>query len=240
MSRERRTVLIVDDEPLARQRLRELVTGLSGFAVMGEAGRLSEAREFLKARSPDVVLLDIQLFGDSGFDLLEDMPEQTRVIFVTAHEQYAVRAFEVNALDYLLKPVQAERLRRALNRLDPPAEPSLPLEADDRVLLQVGRRRWFQPVGEIAAITAEGDYTTLWITNGYQATTRRSLAEWLTRLPRETFVRIHRNALVNARHVESFERLPTGGVRLLVRGTPTPLDASRRRAPTLLRRLRTP
>ena len=140
MNRPPLRVLIVDDEPLARSRARRLLAGIADVAVVGEAGSAADARSAMATATPDVLLLDIQMPGEDGFALLESLPRRPAVVFVTAYDQYAVRAFEENAVDYLLKPFRAERLQEALERarrsLTDPAELSRRLEA---VLGALGR-----------------------------------------------------------------------------------------------------
>src|SRR5882724_993636 len=109
-------ILIVDDEPLARMRLKRMLDGVDGVTIAGEAGSADEARRALARQDVDVVLLDIQLPGEDGFELLRSLERRPAVVFVTAFDQYAVRAFEENAVDYLLKPFPRERLLQALER----------------------------------------------------------------------------------------------------------------------------
>jgi len=111
------TALIVDDEPLARERMRELLAAHPDIEISGTAGSVQEARAVLETRPPDVVFLDVEMPGGSGFDLLESVPDATQVVFVTAREKYAVQAFAAAALDYLVKPVDPERLAETVARL---------------------------------------------------------------------------------------------------------------------------
>jgi two-component system LytT family response regulator len=109
--------LIVDDERLARKELRSMLSERPEIIVEGEAETVAEAAELIRAEEPDIVFLDVHMHGESGFDLLDKVDVTFKVIFVTAFDAYAIRAFEVNALDYLLKPVNPERLARAVERL---------------------------------------------------------------------------------------------------------------------------
>lgn len=236
------TALIVDDEELARQRLRELLEAFPSIQIAGEAGRLTEAKRLVVRLEPDVVFLDIELFGKNGFDLLDDLPEHTRVIFVTAYDEYAIRAFEVNALDYLMKPVDPERLAQAVRRLHPgAAKPDTRagrLTETDRILLQSGRTRWFEPVSAICSIQAEGDYTEVITTRGGKALFRRSMKEWMNILPEKLFVRAHRNRIINIRCIERMERIGEDRMRLRIRGCACQQEVSRRRLPDLMRRIK--
>lgn len=238
----KKTAIIVDDEPLARRRLRELLAAFPDIEITGEAGRLSEARRVVAQLRPDAVFLDIHLFGKSGFDLLSDLPDSTRVIFVTAYDEYAIRAFEVNALDYLLKPIEPDRLAIAVQRLRQttlaPDVAQEQLKKNDRILLQLGRTRWFKPVSSVCSIRADGDYTVLTTLQGEEILFRRSMKEWMRILPGDTFMRIHRHQIVNVPCIERIERTGEDRMKVWLRTCSEPLDASRRMVPELARRLK--
>ena len=153
--------LIVDDERLARRELRRLLAPQEAVTVVGEAAHADEAEALLREQAPDLLLLDVQMPGASGFDLLERLDAVPHVVFVTAYDEYAIRAFEVNALDYLVKPVEEERLAEALETVQeqaalsedavgPAPQPDTdenqepdPLTIDDRVFVKDGCRCWF-------------------------------------------------------------------------------------------------
>lgn len=242
-------VLIVDDEPPARRDLMRLLQRESGVTIVGDVGDLDAARVMLAGAAPDVVFLDLRLADSTGFELLPALPAGTAVVIVTAYDHYAVKAFETNALDYLLKPVEPQRLALAIARLR--ARHAMPSAAaakraegrvalpdrladNDWLLLRDGSREEFVRASAIACITAEGDYTRVGTIDGRTRLVHRTLREWETRLPGGTFVRVHRSALVNLRHVTAVERHFTYGARLELRGQP-PLAISRRAA-TRLRR----
>lgn len=229
------TALIVDDEPLARQGMRDLLAAHSNINIVGEAARLAEAREQVAQWSPDLIFLDIQLYGESGFDLLDELPEKTEVIFVTAFDRYAVRAFEVNALDYLLKPVRPERLasalaRHALQRVRPT------LARDDRIYLTRGRKRWFEPLKNIRAICADGDHSSVWLSENRDVIVRRSLHDWEKMIPAESFMRIHRNSIVNLAATYQIKAERAGSLILHLSDRQQTLQVSRRRAAEFKRR----
>ena len=241
LEKQRISAVIVDDEPLARARLRALLAAHGVVRIVGEAGRLAEARRLVAEETPDAVFLDIQLFGRSGFDLLEELPEGTRVVFVTAFDAYAIRAFEVNALDYLLKPVSPERLALTVRRLCGEASAcgaSGPLKPDDRIFLRDGKRRWFEPVSSVCAVRADGDYSTLTLRNDAHVMVRRSLKDWLRVLPPDGFLHVHRGLIVNIACVQSAERGSDGRLRLVLCGVAERFAVSRRREPALLSRLK--
>lgn len=231
--------LIVDDERLARVALRNVLEERGDVEVVGEADSVGAAREKLQALSPDVVFLDVQMPGGSGFELFKD-EVRAKVVFCTAYEQYAVRAFEVNALDYLVKPVAPEQVDRALRRLVRPAEMqpdvSEPLEADDLVALRETRGLRFTKVRDITYIQAADDYSEVRLVDGATALVNVPLRRWEARLPAADFVRIHRSSLVNLRHVEEVQHVD-GRFQVVLRGGPA-LAVSRRMASELKQRLR--
>lgn len=233
---ERIRILLVDDEALARQRLRALLAAHAEVEVVAEAGRLAEARQELSRTRVDLVLLDINLFGEDGFDLLPDLPAGTRVIFVSAHDEYAIKAFECQAIDYLLKPVAAERLARSLARVRPPA-PDRPATgagpaADDRIPLRDRGRIFLVPPAEIVAILAEREYTRVISETFPPILQRKAMQQWEKELSAEHFVRVHRMALVNLSYVNRLEEADSH-LLLHLHGYPQPIPVSSRLAARL-------
>ena len=153
--------LIVDDEPLARRELRRLLAAHASIQIVGEAGNIDEARERIESLAPMIVFLDIQMPGGSGFDLLARLDRVPRIIFTTAYDRYAVKAFDVNALDYLLKPIEPERLAAALDKLQATTPARREANGDswiEQLFLRDGPRCWFIPLREISVFSAEGNY----------------------------------------------------------------------------------
>jgi two-component system LytT family response regulator len=226
--------LIVDDERLARVALREVLAERPDIEVVGEADCVSLARERVAALRPDLVFLDVQMPGGSGFELFRERFEP-RVVFCTAYERFAVRAFEVAALDYLMKPVSREQVDRAMARLGGSSDASGVLEIDDLVSLrEASAMRLVQP-RDITFIQAADDYSEVHLAQGPSALVAVTLRRWEERLPSEWFVRIHRSSLVNLRHIESVRSSESGAV-VVVRGGPE-LAVSRRMAGDVRRRL---
>jgi two-component system LytT family response regulator len=221
--------LVVDDEPLARRELRRLLAAFPGVEVIGEAGDIDEARARLEVLSPDVVFLDIQMPGGSGFDLLAQLDRMPRVIFTTAYDQYAVKAFDVNALDYLLKPIEPERLGAALHklRLAPP-----PVTGRDSPLEQLfvrdGPRCWFVPLREVSLISSEGNYVRL-LWGKERPLLGRSLAALEMKLDSRRFFRANRAQIVNLDFIEHVEAGEGGQLHLQLRDGPE-VEVSRRQA----------
>jgi two-component system LytT family response regulator len=239
VSARRRHAILVDDERLARRELRTLLEQAHAdhVHVAGEAASVSEAARLVQATDADVVFLDIQLAGETGLDLLPLLGADVDVVFVTAHDSYTLRAFEVNALDYLLKPVAPDRLAVTVSRLaaaPPPTAPRGQVSYDDRLFLRLGQERAFVRVRDIVAIEAEGDGSTLRLAP--QLTRRpsvKSLRDWEQRLPDRQFVRIHRSTIVNLEYVERLEPWSHSSQHVYLRGVPEPLTMSRRFATRL-------
>jgi two-component system LytT family response regulator len=240
--------VVVDDEPLARTQVRMLLAEHPDVVIVGEAATLDEAAALVAATAPDALFLDIQLGQASGFSLLGLLPSTTRVVFVTAHADHAVRAFDAAAADYLLKPVRRERLAESLGRLRsvaatsatpvaPAAAAGGPLRPDDWLFLPCGRSRFFARVQEVRAILGARDYSEVLAGPRGTALVEQPLREWEARLPRSAFTRIHRSAIVNLGFVERVEPLGSG-LAVVVRDVPRPLPISRRQAQKLRERLR--
>ena len=230
----RRHALIVDDERLARRELRTLLEEAHSdqVHVVGEAASVSAAARLVQATDADVVFLDIQLGGETGMDLLPMLDPDVDVVFVTAYDKYTLRAFEVNALDYLLKPVEPERLAVTINRLAAAQTPPATRETvtyDDRLFLRLGQERAFVKVRDIAAIEADGDGSTLLLAPRLtRKPSAKSLREWEQRLPDRYFVRIHRSTIVNLEYVERMEPWSHASQHVYLRGLPEPMTMSRR------------
>lgn len=235
--------VIVDDEPIARRALKRMLADFPNINVCGEAESVDEAERLARDARAEVVFLDIELYGESGFDLVPKLDQNAAVIFVTAFNKYAIRAFEVNALDYLLKPVTKDRLAKSIGRLHkrrdsrPPSTSSEVLNLDDVILVQDGKRRCWLALKKLCLIQANGDYTVLQSTDGVSGAVWRSLRQWEKLLPQDRFTRIHRGMIVNTRHVNAFETLPGNRLKLHIAGVDEPCIASRRLTPGLRKRL---
>ena len=226
--------LLLDDERLARKQLRSLLAEFQQIEIVAEAASVPEGLRALETHRPDVVFLDIQMPAQSGFAFLEKAQQPFSTIFVTAHDRFAVRAFEVNGLDYLLKPVESERLAQAIGRLSqrkelPPV--GAPLEASDYLFVTSGTAARFIQIKRIQRVSAAGPYSEVFADDGSKWMLLRSMKEWQARLPRTQFVRIHRSTLVNLDFVERIEPLPNYSYRVLLKGSPKrELSMSRRHA----------
>lgn len=237
-------VLIVDDTRLARQELKTLLARHADVELVGEADDLPAARDAVHRLQPDLLLLDIQLPSGTGFDLLEQLDPLPLVIFTTAYDQYAVRAFESNALDYLVKPVAPERLSAALERARGRSEHAsaahddrsrAPLGADDTVFLRDGERCWFVALRDISHVMVDGNYVRVWF-QGQRAMLARSLSALEARLDPTMFFRANRNTLVNLRHIASIDPWVNDGYQIKLRDG-NEIEVSRRQARELRERL---
>jgi two-component system LytT family response regulator len=233
----RRTALLVDDERLARQELRTLLGAHPDVEVVGEADSIAQAARLVTKLAPDIVFLDIQLPGETGFELFDRVAVSCEVIFVTAHDAHALRAFDVNALDYLLKPVAPERLAASLDRARA-REPLAPgeqrqLTVDDFIFLTVGGRARFLRLAHIVAVQADGDYTDVLLADGTTTRVLRPLKHWEQRLPDTHFVRIHRETIVHLRYVDRVEEWSAESWHVHLRDRKAPLVLSRRYAARL-------
>lgn len=232
------TALIVDDERLARKELRSLLAAEHPeIEIVGEAATVAQAVDLIEAEQPRIVFLDIQLSGETGFDLLEQATGNFKTIFVTAFDAYAIRAFEVNALGYLLKPVDPEGLKRAVGKLS--ARERLtddfrgPLAFDDRLLVELAGHSVFLKINRISHIFASGDYTDVFTVEGQKFLVEKPLNEWEARLPEKYFTRIHRSCIVNLESVERVESWFNRSCRIYLQNYSEPLTVSRRYAARL-------
>lgn len=217
--------LIIDDEELARQLLREYIGQITGLTIIGEANRGREAVERIDADKPDLIFLDVQMPGMTGFDVLEEITHDPHVIFTTAYDQYAIQAFEKNAVDYLLKPIDQERfnlaVKRAMERIALEQNPvgellrSLKTENkttfDSHIFVQKSEKLINLPVDEIMFLEASGDYTIL-TTKSDQFVSSSGIGKLEEILNPEIFIRVHRSTIININYLREIERHFNGGM----------------------------
>ncbi|HEY6404278.1 MAG TPA: LytTR family DNA-binding domain-containing protein [Blastocatellia bacterium] len=229
--------VIVDDERLARAKLRAMLEHYPQISIAGEADSADAAIQLINEERPDILFLDIQMPGESGFDLVNRLERPVRIIFVTAFDEYAIRAFEINALDYLLKPVTQERLTRAVERLShsqtPDESPNRRLEHDDFLFLTIDQNSRFLRVREIKYISAADVYSEIITADEQKTLVLKPLSEWEERLPEKYFARIHRSTIINIEFVERVEKWFNYSFQVHLRGVKEPLTMSRRYAAKL-------
>ena len=221
------TALIVDDERLARLELRRLLAAHPEIEIVGEARDGAEARELIGKLSPDLLFLDIQMPGMTGFELLESLDDVPPVIFTTAYDEFAIKAFEVNALDYLMKPVVPARLAAALARVRPRSDtPRL-----EQVFVRDGDRCWIVRLPEIFLLESEGNYTRLHF-GEERPLIRRSLNALEEQLDPAMFFRADRKQILNLKWIQKVEVAVSGGLLVTLRGGRT-VEMSRRQSARL-------
>ncbi|MBW8846520.1 MAG: response regulator transcription factor [Burkholderiales bacterium] len=235
-------IYIVEDSRLARQELRTLLAAVPDADVIGEAAELAPAREAIDTLQPELLLLDVELPGATGFDLLDQLEHMPLVVFTTAYDQHALAAFERNALDYLLKPIAADRLETALakarERLRPAPVAALATTlkgADDMVFLRDGERCWFVRLGDVAGFEACGNYAQAWF-DGQRPLLARTLTSLEDRLDPQLFFRASRSHLINLRWIQGIEPWSNDGYRVTLRDGHR-VEVSRRQARLLREKL---
>jgi two-component system LytT family response regulator len=237
--------LLVDDERLARQELRRLLAAHPDVTVVGEAATADEAETRLGELAVDLLFLDIKMPGASGFDLLERLDRVPLLVFTTAYDEFALRAFEVNACDYLLKPIHPDRLAGALDKMrllwsasraTSTAAPARHLRsAADRVFLRDGDRCWIVTMAEIAFFEGDGNYARVHFGTN-RPLIRTSLNALEARVDPALFFRASRKHLINLRFVERIDPGVGDGFTVQLRGGHA-VDVSRRQSRTLRERL---
>jgi two-component system, LytTR family, response regulator len=219
--------LLVDDERLARLELRRLLAEHSEVEIVGEATTAEEALALIPKLAPDLMFLDIQMPGMTGFDLLEQIEDLPQVIFTTAYDEYAIKAFEVSALDYLLKPIAPARLAAALAKVRPPsARPRL-----EQVFVRDGDRCWIVRLTDIFLLESEGNYTRVCF-GSERPLIRRSLNALEEQLDPAVFFRAGRKAMVNLKWIDRVDIGIAGGLLVTLRGGRT-VEMSRRQSARL-------
>lgn len=242
--------LLIDDEASCRADLRRKLEAHPQIRVVGEAATMKTARTLLAEATYDLVFFDVQLIGGTSFDLVPAVRAGAAIVFVTAHDLFAVRAFEVNALDYLLKPVVPSRLAATVRRIASElavasgatlSEPDVPLAGklryDDVIFLRTGLRALFVRLENICLITAQDNYCEVTLHDGTRAFLRKSLQTWEESLPGTHFMRVHRTQIVNLAHVTRYERDADERTSLFLSGQTEPVSASRHRWRELRERL---
>lgn len=226
--------IIVDDEKLARLDLRNVLSTFEEIEIIGEANNVSSAEQLINKLHPNLVFLDIQLRGESGFDLLNKLDYELDFVFVTAYDKYAIRAFEVNAHDYLLKPVSPERIQNTIKKLSHDTEKETTnfrrLNYDDVIFLMLNNRYRFLRIDTIVAITSDADYSYVYTIDKKHSITRKTMKEWEHRLPENHFCRIHRETIVNLDYVTKLENSFSNSFQVYLDGFEKPLLMSRRYA----------
>ena len=229
--------IIIDDERLARNELKKLLLEFPDVEVIDEAANADEGIEKIDALSPDLIFLDIQMPGKTGFDMLTELDKAPHVIFTTAYDEYALKAFEVNALDYLMKPIEPKRLADAIQKLQQAEEKELAaqqafnrglLTENDQVFVKDGERCWFVKLSDVRLFESVGNYAKVFFA-GNKPLILKSLNALEERLDEKIFFRANRKHIVNMRMIEKIEPYFNGGLLLELKGGEK-VEVSRRQA----------
>ncbi len=229
--------IIIDDERLARNELKKLLSEFPQIEVIGEAANAAEGIEKIESLSPDLIFLDIQMPGKTGFDMLMELERAPHVIFTTAYDEFALKAFEVNALDYLMKPVEPKRLADALHKMQQAEEKELAalnqngrglLGENDQVFVKDGERCWFVKLAEVRLFESVGNYAKVFFGTN-KPLILKSLNALEDRLDERIFFRANRKHIINMRMIEKVEPYFNGGLLLDLKGGEK-IEVSRRQA----------
>ncbi|MEM6360308.1 MAG: LytTR family DNA-binding domain-containing protein [Bacteroidota bacterium] len=223
--------LVVDDSRLARNELKRLLKEFDKVEIIGEAANAMEAKEKIENDKPDLVFLDIQMPGKNGFELLEELEYIPEVIFTTAYDEYAIKAFEYNALDYLQKPVQKDRLAGAISKVAEQRERRVVAQEDrmtehDQVFVKDGEKCWFVTLSKVRLFEVDGNYTKLYF-DEEKPMIPRTLNYLESRLDPKTFFRANRQQVINLKWVERIEPWFSGSIKIYMKGGHE-VDVSRR------------
>ena len=208
--------VIIEDEEAGRIQLRNLLKEVAGLTLIGAAATCRDGLKLLRAHpETDLILLDVELPDGTGFDLVEKLENPPKIIFITHYEAYALRAFEINALDYIQKPLTHARLESALERLNSAAPTSTPeaaeLTLDDLILLTGNKQKFFTRVSDVVVVESDENYTHVTRADGKRFIQRKTLATWEAQLPSNIFCRAGRRHLINMMLIDRMEPSATGG-----------------------------
>ncbi|MCH9028892.1 MAG: response regulator [Bacteroidetes bacterium] len=227
--------LIIDDERLARTELKRLLAQFKEIKVVGEAVNADDALEKIQQLKPDLLFLDIQMPGKTGFEMLEELDSVPIVIFVTAYDEYALKAFEYNALDYLLKPIEPKRLEETVNKLIEKKRKKIIGELDkenlaetDQVFVKDGEKCWFVKLETIRLFESEGNYVRIYFGDN-KPLILRTLNYLDERLDDKTFFRANRKHIINLKWIASIEPWLNGGLLVKLKDGQK-VEVSRRQA----------
>ena len=225
--------IVIDDSRLARNELKRLLKELDIIQVISEANEAEEAKEKIEQEKPDLIFLDIQMPGKNGFELLEDLEFLPDVVFTTAYDEYALKAFEYNALDYLQKPIQIDRLAKVISKVIEKKEKRKQayssekhMTVNDQVFVKDGERCWFVQLGEIRLFQVDGNYTKV-LFEEHKPMIPRTLNYLETKLDPKTFFRANRQQIINLKWVEKIEPWFSGSIKIFMKGG-YEVDVSRR------------
>ncbi|HSJ02127.1 MAG: LytR/AlgR family response regulator transcription factor [Verrucomicrobium sp.] len=217
-------VLIVDDEPLALEHMVRLLRAYDDVDIVGTATEVAEAADLCQKEAPNLLMLDVQLARSTGFDLLPLLQYSPQIVFVTAYDHFALRAFDVNALDYLLKPVTSDRLDMTMAKLKSRLSEQVVdvgataiFDVGDPVYLQTSKSCRMVQQRDISHLCADGSYTILHLRTGEKVVICRSLTQWESQLPEKVFARLDRSTIINKHHLREIRFVNRDESRLIMK-----------------------
>ena len=212
------TAIIVEDSRLARNELKDLLKEIPEVEIIAEAENADVAFELISSQNPDLIFLDIQLPGKDGFQLLEMLENVPMVVFTTAFDEFAIKSFEYNTLDYLLKPINSKRLSQAIEKVklklaEKTEKQDKKLDLEDQIFIKDGEKCWMVKISEIYLFEVEGNYTKVFFRNEKSVLTR-SLNVIEKKLPQEKYFRANRNTIFNINYIQNIENWFSGNLMI--------------------------
>lgn len=230
--------IIIDDERLARKELTSLLSDFNGIEIIAECSNAIEAKEKIEELKPDLIFLDIQMPEKTGFDLLEELDYIPHVVFVTAYNEFAIKAFEVNAFDYILKPIDSDRLKQTINKINAletktkeekqEETPTEKLGYDDQIFIKDGEKCWFVKLADVRFFESEGNYVKVFFQE-HKPLILKSLTNIENKLEEKLFFRTSRKHIVNMKWIDKVDNWFSGGLKLTL-NTGEEIEVSRRQA----------
>jgi two-component system LytT family response regulator len=228
--------VLIDDVEVMRITLKKVLEQFPHINIIGEASSFDEAKEVINRLKPDLLFLDINLNGLSSIDLLEELNCTPKIIFITSHENFAIKAFEINAVDYIIKPISTKRIAKAIERVSLPSvavkdnnlnEGEERFQSDQIILLNFDNKMNFIKIRDINYIEAYGNYTKINMLDGKLSITYNSIKNWEKKLPLDIFIQIHRSTVVNLINVLKIEKWTNDTGRLYLKNVDKPFEISR-------------
>lgn len=230
--------VLVDDVEMMRITLKKVLEQFPNIELVAEASTFEEAKNIINETTPDLLFLDIDLNGLTSIDLLSEINCAPKIIFITSHPDFAIKAFELNAVDYILKPISASRIKQAIERITgnadqiegiggTAADNGERFQSDQIILLNFDNKMNFIKIKDINYIEAYGNYTKVYMMDGKLSITYNSIKNWDAKLPLDVFIQIHRSTIVNLLNVQKIEKWTNDTGRLYLRGMEKPFEISR-------------
>lgn len=235
MMNKKYRVLVVEDDLMTQELIKEQLKNFEALEVVGAANSLLSARDMIEEKDPEIIFLDIDLNGASSFDLIPYIKATSKIVFITASASQAVKAFEVNATDYILKPISLERLNKTISRItdqmnegeEEGGPDNSKFKLDQMIMVNAEHKMVLIKVKDINYISAYGNYTKVFLEDGKMYVTYGSIKNWMGRLPKESFFQIHRSTIVNLLNVLKIDKWTNDTGRMYLKNVSEPFEISR-------------